>query len=66
MFGPLFDFLTDYFFLRFYRATLRLTGSRTFAILVGGFMAFVLGIILLLGLYFVLKMFLPQQMPTIG
>ena len=56
MFGPLFDFLTDYFYFRFYRLFMRITGSRPVAVIGAGLIAFVLGIVLLLGLYMVLRM----------
>lgn len=61
MFGPLFDFLADYFYFRFHVMVFRLTGNKTVATIFAGFMAIVLGIVLLLGLFFVLKMLLPPK-----
>lgn len=61
MFGPLFDFLADYFYFRFHVAVFRLTGKKWLATLVAGIMAIILGVILLLGLFFILKMLLPPK-----
>jgi hypothetical protein len=61
MFGPLFDFLADYFYFRFHVMVFRLTGNKLVATIFAGFMAIVLGIVLLLALFFVLKMLLPPK-----
>lgn len=61
MFGPLFDFLADYFYFRFHVMMFRLTGNKLVATAFAGFMAILLGIVLLLGLFFILKMFVSPK-----
>lgn len=61
MFGPLFDFLADYFYFRFHVMMFRLTGNKFVSTVFAGFMAILLGIVLLLGLFFVLKMFVAPK-----
>lgn len=61
MFGPLFDFLADYFYFRFHVMMFRLTGNKLISTIFAGFMAFVLGVVLLLALFMVLKMFVAPK-----